>query len=245
MTGNIKVVGGNDTARVAFKNCHPFIRAPIHLNDEHVETAEHTDLTMNLYNLTEYSDNYANTTGSLHHFKRPEQLKAGNSLNNMSATEGDDFSSSFKYQSNFIKKQVATPTNVRQNIDPDVANVHRTWKNIKIAVPLKYVSNFFRTLELPLINTKLYTELKSTKHSIISDTATTFQITKTELYVPVVTLNTENNNKLTELLSEGFKRSVIWNEYKSKIQTITTRAADGRNTDINDIKIILLFFSCK
>ena len=47
----------------------------------------------------------------------------------------------------------------------------------------------------------------------------TYKITKTELYVPVVTLNTNDNLKLTKLLSKGFKRSVFWNEYKSKIQT--------------------------
>ena len=86
---------------------------------------------------------------------------------------------------------------------------------------------------MPLINTKLYLELNWTKHSIISNVAgaTTFQITKNELYVPVVTLKTQNNNKSTELLRKGFKRSVIWNEYKSKIQTVTTVAAEGGNND--------------
>ena len=89
-------------------------------------------------------------------------------------------------------------------------------------MPLKHISIFFRVLEIPLINTKLYSELNWTEHSIISNanTATTFQITKNELYVPVVTLSTENNNKLTNLLSEGFKRSVIRNEYKTKIETV-------------------------
>ena len=48
-----------------------------------------------------------------------------------------------------------------------------------------------------------------------------FQITKGELYIPVVTLNTENNNKLSELLSKGFERPVVWNEYKSKIERVT------------------------
>ena len=111
-----------------------------------------------------------------------------------------------------------TPVNVGQNInvDPDAAN--RAWKNAKIAVPLKWISNFFRALELPLMNTKLYMELNWTKHSIINNVegATTFQIRKTELYVPAVTLNTENNNKLTNLLSEGFERLVTWNECQSK-----------------------------
>ena len=60
---------------------------------------------------------------------------------------------------------------------------------------------------MPLINTKLYIQLNSTKNSVIShgfndgdDNSSTFKITKTELYVPVVTLNTEDNDKLNELL---------------------------------------------
>ena len=90
---------------------------------------------------------------------------------------------------------------------------------------------------MPLRNTKLYIELKWTKHSIVStaNTATTFQIKKTELYVPVVTLNTESNKKLSDLLKKSFKRSVIWNEYKSKIQTVSTIAAKGVNTDTKRI----------
>ena len=68
VTGDIKVVGGNDdTLVVAFKNCHPFVRSIIHLNDEQVDTAENLDLTMDLYNLIEYSDNYSDTTGPLYH----------------------------------------------------------------------------------------------------------------------------------------------------------------------------------
>ena len=110
----------------------------------------------------------------------------------------------------------------------------------KIAMPLKCVSSFFRALELPLINTKLYIELNWTEHSVIStvDGNTTFQITKTDLYVPTVTLNTENDNKLAKLLSEDFKRSVIWNEYKSKIETISTnfdqRGSTGTKRTILD-----------
>ena len=67
------------------------------------------------------------------------------------------------------------------------------------------------------------------KNSVISDNAgaTSFKITKTELYVPVVTLNTEDNDKLNQLLDTEFKRKVYWNEYKSKVETITQ--ADGDN----------------
>ena len=54
-----------------------------------------------------------------------------------------------------------------------------------------------------------------------------FQITKGELYIPVVALNTENNNKLSELLRKGLERIVVWNEYESKIETVNVAANDN------------------
>ena len=89
-------------------------------------------------------------------------------------------------------------------------------------MPLKYISIFFRSLELLSINTKLYIELNWSKDSIMSGVVgnATFQITKTELYVPVVTLKTDDNTKLKTLLTKGFRRSVFSNGY-SKIQTVT------------------------
>ena len=53
-----------------------------------------------------------------------------------------------------------------------------------------------------------------------------FQIRSTKLYVPTVTLSTKDNGNLTKQLNEGFKRSVYWNEYKSKIKT---KEADAIN----------------
>ena len=63
---------------------------------------------------------------------------------------------------------------------------------------------------MPLINIKFYIQLNHTKNSVIStaDGASTFKITKTDLYSPVVTLNTEDNNKLNQLLEGDFKRTV-------------------------------------
>ena len=65
-------------------------------------------------------------------------------------------------------------------------------------------------------------ELNWTKYSVLNsiNQNSIFQITKGDLYIPIVTLNTENNNKLSRLLSEGFERIVIWNEYKCKIERI-------------------------
>ena len=80
VTGDIKVVGGDNNIPVAFKNFHPFIRSVIYLNDEHVDTAENLDLTMDLYNLIEYRDNYSDTKGSLYHYKRPEQTRGDDGL---------------------------------------------------------------------------------------------------------------------------------------------------------------------
>ena len=111
-------------------------------------------------------------------------------------------------------------------------------KMTKIVVPLKYLSNFFRSLEMPLINCKNHLELNWSDDCVMygADTyagsdsnnnrETTFQITSTKFYVPVVTLSTKDNVNLTKQLNEGFKRSVYWNEYKSKIERKT---ADNNN----------------
>ena len=161
-------------------------------------------------------------------YKTPEQNKDNNGvLENLT----DNDSSSFKYQSGLIQKQLTADnsTAVPPNIDPNFNITHRLWKNIKIVVPLKYISNFFRPLELPLISIKLYMELNWTKYSVLSsiNQNSIFQITKGELYIPVVTLNTESNSKLSRLLSEGFERTVFWNEYRRKIERINFPANDN------------------
>ena len=176
--------------------------------------------------MLEYSDNYADTTGSLYQYKRPEPRDNNGNVVNLATTL-----SSFKNQSGLVQKQLTTPNseNVPANTDTNFANAHEILENIKIVVPLKYISNFFRNLELPLINTKLYMKLNWTKYSVLcnQNQNSIFQITKSELYIPIVTLNTENNNKLSELLSKGFERTIVWNEYKSKIERVTIPQNDN------------------
>ena len=221
VTGNIKVEAADDDTRVAIKNFHSFTRASFKLNNEQLDTADNLDLTMELYNMFEWSENYADTAGSLYQYKRPKQNKVNNVLADLTVND----SSSFKYQSGLVQKQLKTRNSetADANIDPNFNAACRVWENIKIVVPLKYVSNFFRSLELHLINTKLCMELNWKKRSVLSSIGQNaiFQITKGELYIPVVTLNTEINNKLSRLSSEGFERTVVWNEYKSKIERIT------------------------
>ena len=212
VTGDIAVVRGDGNTNVAFKNCHPFIKSEIHLNDEHVETAGNLDLIMNMCNLIEYSDSYSDSTASLYQFKRQEPL-----ANNADLTVDD--SSSFKYQSDLLG---TTETQIDAGANPSIPQAHRLWRSAQIIVPLKYISSFFKSLELSLINIELYIQLNYTKNSVISTAAgdSTFKITKIELYVPVITLKTEDNNKLNQLLDTEFKRTVYWNEYKSKIETV-------------------------
>ena len=213
VTGGITVEGGDANTKPAFKNCHPFVKSEIHLNNEHVETSDNLDFIMNMCHLIEYYDNYPVSTASLYQFKRQEPL-----ANNADLTVDDP--SSFKYKSDLLGNAPAEDGNA-------------VWKNAQIMIPLKYISSFSRSLELPLINTKLYIQLNYTKNSVIPDAAgaSTFKITKTELYVPVVTLKTEDNNKLNQLLLESesddsattpkskdnkIRRTVYWNQYKKK-----------------------------
>ena len=91
-------------------------------------------------------------------------------------------------------------------------------KDVEIMVPLKYLSNFWRTLEMPLINCEVNLILTWSSTCVItnSNSAGTFEITDTKLYVPVVTLSTQENTKLLQQLKSGFKRVINWNKYLSK-----------------------------
>ena len=94
-------------------------------------------------------------------------------------------------------------------------------KNVEITVPLKYLSNVSRTLEMPSISCEINLQLKwSEKCFLVAGTAANqvpeFKITNTKLYVPVVTLSTEDNVKLLKHLESGFERTIDWNKYQFK-----------------------------
>ena len=95
-------------------------------------------------------------------------------------------------------------------------NIGKT--NVKIVVPLKYLSNFFRSLEMPLINCKIKSNLTWKKECVLSNQAgdAIFIINDTKLYVPVVTLSKEDNKNFIEQQNKDFQRSIYWNEYKTK-----------------------------
>ena len=120
---------------------------------------------------------------------------------------------------------------------------NRTKENVEIAVPLKYLSNFWRTLDMSLINCEVSFILTWSKNCVLKSKATrdaapgvdainnpsdaTFKIKDTKLYVPVVILPAENDNKLLEQLKTGFKSTFKWNKYRSEMSNQT------RNNNLN------------
>ena len=197
--GTITIRGaGADAARqvderdkgVVFKNCAPFTNCISEINNTQVDNAKDIDIVMPLYNLIAYTDNYAKTSGSLWQYYRDE------ANNNLADSE------SFKFK---VKITGKTPNNNNE-------------KDIEIMVPLKYLSNFWRTLELPLINCEVNLILTWSSTCVITNSAGAgiFEISDKNLYVSVVTLSTQENTKFLQQLKSGFKRVINWNKYLSK-----------------------------
>ena len=132
---------------------------------------------------------------------------------------------------------------------------------VKIAVPRKYLSNFWRPLEMPLIKCKVELLLKWIENCVLTTAAIgadanatsadspTFKITDAKHYISVVILSTEDNAKLAKQLSEGFKRSVYWNKYKvigNKVVELLmlTRKSTQENCLIQVIKELKIVCSC-
>ena len=94
-------------------------------------------------------------------------------------------------------------------------------KDVEIMVPLKYLSNFSRTLEMPLINCEInliliWSENFVTVSTDVANQNAKFKISDTKVYAPVLTLSTQDNSKLLPQLKSGFKRVIIWDKYLSK-----------------------------
>ena len=121
--------------RLALKNCASFTKCNLEINDEHVDTAENLDIVMPMYNLIEYLDNYQDSSATLYQYKRDE---SPDDIDNNLATNN---SNSFNYKVNLLGNPAAAGLIVKLNV--------------KVVVPLKYLSNFFRSLEMLLINCKI------------------------------------------------------------------------------------------
>ena len=201
--GTIRATNAVNATRLALKNCAPFTKCNLEINDEHVDTAENLDIVLPMYNLMEYSDNYQDSSATLYQYKRDEPPE-----DDAVADLAADNSSSFKYKI----KLLGNVTDVAGN----AVGVRRL--NVKIVVPLKYLSNFFRSLEMPLINCKIKLNLTWKKECVLSTGSgdAVIIINDTKIDVPVVTLSKEDNKDFIEQQNKGFQRSIYWNEYKTK-----------------------------
>ena len=199
--GTIRATNAVNATRLALRNYAPFTKCNLEINDEHVNTAENLDIVMPMYNLIEYSDNYQDSSATLSQYKRDEPPED----DAVAGLTGDN-SSSFKYKIKLLD-------NVTE-VFGNAAGVRRL--NVKIVVPLKYLSNFFRSLEMPLINCKTKLNLTWKKECVLSTGVgeAVFIINDTKLYVSVVTLSKEDNKDLIEQQNKGFQRSTYWNEYE-------------------------------
>ena len=146
-----------------------------------------------MYNLIEYSDNYSKTSGRLWQYYKD--------VSNDDLTDSESFKYKVKITGNTLN--------------------NNNMKDVEIMVLLKYLSNFWRTLEMSLINCEVELILTWSKNCVITDSTGEgkLKIIEAKLYIPVVTLSTEDNAKLLQQLKSNFKRKVSWNKYESSVKT--------------------------
>ena len=216
--GNISVnnnagagaVANNTNKKVIFKNCAPFTNCISKINNTQRDNTEYVDIVMSIYNLIEYSDNYSKTSGSFWQYCK--EILAVDNAGNIVDFDGTNATDSFNF-----KTKITGQTNNDGTI------------NIEIMVPLKHLTNFWRTLEMPLINCKFKLILTWSENCVIIYTEIanqnpTFTITETTRHVPVVTLSTQDNVKLLLQLKSSFKRTISWNKYLAKPELLTRSA---------------------
>ena len=177
--------------QAAFKNCAPFKDCRTEINDAFVDYTDFINIAMPMYNLSEYSDNYSDTSGSSWGFKRDD-------ITNNENVTNDDNAASFKYKANLVTNNEADGTK----------------KGVKTAVPLEYLSNFWRSLEMPLIKCKVELSLKWVENCVLTRAeiganidatgadGATFKIIDAKLYAPIVTLSPEDDVKLVKQLKQ-------------------------------------------
>ena len=164
---------------------------------------------MPMHILIEYSDNYSKTSGSLWQYCKDIPAVDDNDIivdfNGVNVTDLFNF-----------KTKITGQTAVDNN-NGNIAGR----EYVEIMIPLKYLSNFWKPLEIPLINCEIKLILTWSVGCVIiytdaNNQVPTFTITETNLYVPVVILSTQDNAKLLPQLKSGFKRAVSWNKYLAK-----------------------------
>ena len=173
-TAAAAAAANNTNKKVICKNCAPFTNCISEINNTQIDNAKDIDTVMPMYNLIEYSDNYAKTTGSLWQYCK--DIPALNANDDSIIFAEGNTTDSFNFKVKIIGR-----------------TGNNGIKDVEIMVPLKYLSNFWRTLDMPLINCQVNLILTWSSNCVLIATNipnqnATFEITDTKLYVPVVTL---------------------------------------------------------
>ena len=190
----VKNTAGADTnKKVIFKNCAQFTNCINEVNNKQLGNATDIDIVMSMHNLIEYNDNYSKASGSLQKYSK--DIPPVNNNGNIFEFNGANATDSFSFKS---KITCQNDNNGRIN-------------NVEIMVPLKCLNNFWRTLEMPLINCEINLILTWSTNCVtiynnVANPNPTFEITETNFYV--VTLTTQDNSKLLPQLKSGFKGAV-------------------------------------
>ena len=196
---------------------------------------------MAIYNLLEYSKNYRKTIGSLYNHYRDELTNDDNdNFANINVVNSE----AFKYKN----KITGNTYNLNAGVQGYDVNKNGT-QEVELTIPLKYLGNFWRALNIPLISCEVSLELKWDKDCIkisleqrqvdagppvVRDnapTGATLAINDCKLYVPAVTLSKDDKTKLLTNLKSEFKREIIWNKYRSQM---TTEAVNNNSNILID-----------
>ena len=214
------------------KNNAPFVSIITRINGELIEDADDLDIVMSMYNLLEYSKNYRKTIGSLYDYYRDNDAD-DNNFDNIKVIN----SNTFKYKN----KITGNTYNVNAGAQDYDVNKNGT-QEVQLAIPLKYLGNFWRALNIKLISCEVSLELKWDKNSVITSleqrdigggnrdsapTGATLAINDCKLHVPAVTLSKDDKIKILTNLKSGFKREIIWNKYRSQM------TAEAVNNNLN------------
>ena len=210
------------------KNNAPFVSCITRINGELIEDA--LDIVILMHDLSEYSKNYRKTIGSLYNYYRDELSDDAddNNFDNIKVVN----SNTFKYKN----KITGNTYNVDAGVDGYDVNKNGK-QEIELSIPLKYLGNFWRALNIPLISCEVSLKLKWNKNCVItsleerqvdagppvvrdnSPTGATLAINDCKLYIPAVTLSKDDEIKLLTNLKSGFKREIIWNKYRPQMTT--------------------------
>ena len=179
----------------------PFTSCLSRINNTQIDDAQYIDVVIPIYNLKEYSDNYSKKIWSIFQYCRGATV-----VDN----KGDltDFTEDIVIDSFNLKEKLTAQTGDNGT------------KNVEIMVPLKNISDLWRTLEMVLVNCDVTLDLSWSQSYVLVATnaaqATAFSTADTKLYLPAVALSTQDNAKVLERLKSGFKRKIDWKNIKQK-----------------------------